>query len=192
MSAKTDNKGKHTVTVDVAKVEAGNGLEKTDNTIKLKVKSKQGEENLLTVDTDGASVTKGEFNTVVTDTTAAAGQAGNTNTNDRGKVTVKASNGADATDADKKKVATVGDVAKAINEAATFVKAENTNDEISDNPVDDGQNDALKAGDTLTLKAGKNLKVKRDGANVTFALAKDLDVTSAKVSDTCNAKSKCY
>ena len=183
VSAKTDNKGKHTVTVDVAKVEAGNGLEKTDNTIKLKVKSKQGEENLLTVDTDGASVTKGEFNTVVTDTTAAAGQAGNTNTNDRGKVTVKASNGADATDADKKKVATVGDVAKAINEAATFVKAENTNDEISDNPVDDGQNDALKAGDTLTLKAGKNLKVKREGKEVTFALAKDLDVKTATVSE---------
>ncbi len=61
-------------------------------------------------------------------------------------------------------MATVGDVAKAINDAATFVKVENDDSAtIDDSPTDDGANDALKAGDTLTLKAGKNLKVKRDG-----------------------------
>ncbi|PRL64339.1 hypothetical protein BV058_01351 [Haemophilus influenzae] len=189
VSAKTDTAtGKHTVTIDVKEVEAGNGLEKTDNTIKLKVKNKAGEENLLTVDADGASVTKGEFNTVVTDATTAAGQGGNANTNDRGKVTVKASAaGADAaaTDADKKKVATVGDVAKAINSASTFVKVGSTTDDIEDDAVngDDTKDEALKAGDTLTLKAGKNLKVKRDGKEVTFALAKDLDVKTATVSE---------
>ncbi|WP_096108859.1 Hia/Hsf adhesin N-terminal domain-containing protein [Neisseria lactamica] len=184
VSAKTGADGKHTVTVDVATVEAGNGLEKdttTGNTIKLKVKSKAGEENLLTVGNDGVSVTKGEFNTVETTTTT--GQGGNAN--DRGKVTVKASaNVGQATADDKKKVATVGDVAEAINSAATFVKVESTEDEIEDNQQADNADQALKAGDTLTLKAGKNLKVKRDGKDVTFALAKDLDVKTAKVSDT--------
>ncbi|WP_301669048.1 Hia/Hsf adhesin N-terminal domain-containing protein [Neisseria benedictiae] len=185
VSAKTTN-GKHTVTVDVATVEAGNGLEKdttTGNRIKLKVKSKAGEENLLTVSDDGVSVTKGEFNTVETTTTT--GQGGNAN--DRGKVTVKASaNVGQATADDKKKVATVGDVAEAINSAATFVKVESTDEDIENGATtqDATKDQALKAGDTLTLKAGKNLKVKRDGKDVTFALAKDLDVKTAKVSDT--------
>lgn len=186
VSAKTGADGKHTVTVDVATVEAGNGLEKdttTGNTIKLKVKSKAGEENLLTVSDDGVSVTKGEFNTVETTTTT--GQGGNAN--DRGKVTVKASaNVGQATADDKKKVATVGDVAEAINSAATFVKVESTDEDIENGATtqDATKDQALKAGDTLTLKAGKNLKVKRDGKDVTFALAKDLDVKTAKVSDT--------
>ncbi|WP_304670339.1 Hia/Hsf adhesin N-terminal domain-containing protein [Neisseria bergeri] len=185
VSAKTGTDGKHTVTVDVATVEAGNGLEKdtttTSNTIKLKVKSKAGEENLLTVSDDGVSVTKGEFNTVETTTTT--GQGGNAN--DRGKVTVKASaNVGQATADDKKKVATVGDVADAINDAATFVKVENDDTAtIDDKPTDDGQNDALKAGDTLTFKAAKNLRVKRDGKSVTFDLAKDIEAKTATVSD---------
>ncbi|NXZ85309.1 hypothetical protein HZI61_09075, partial [Haemophilus influenzae] len=71
----------------------------------------------------------------------------------------------------------------AINDAATFVKAENTEDEINDKPTDDGTKDALKAGDTLTLKAGKNLRVKREGKNVTFALAKDITTENATFSN---------
>ncbi|WP_308020766.1 Hia/Hsf adhesin N-terminal domain-containing protein [Neisseria bergeri] len=183
VSAKTGTDGKHTVTVDVATVEAGNGLEKdttTSNTIKLKVKSKAGEENLLTVGTDGVSVTKGEFNTV--DTTTPAGQGASAD--NRGKVTVKASNGT-ATADDKKKVATVGDVANAINSAATFVKVESTDEDIENGATtqDATKDQALKAGDTLTLKAGKNLKVKRDGSNVTFALAKSIQTDSATLSE---------
>lgn len=189
VSAKTGADGKHTVTVDVATVEAGNGLEKdttTGNTIKLKVKSKAGEENLLTVGNDGVSVTKGEFNTVETTTTT--GQGGNAN--DRGKVTVKASaTGANAaaTEEDKKKVATVGDVAKAINSAATFVKVESTTDDIEDSTANENttEDQALKAGDTLTFKAGKNLKAKLDkgGKSVTFALAKSIETDSATLSE---------
>ncbi|WP_308027601.1 Hia/Hsf adhesin N-terminal domain-containing protein [Neisseria bergeri] len=183
VSAKTTN-GKHTVTVDVATVEAGNGLEKdttTSNTIKLKVKSKAGEENLLTVGDDGVSVTKGEFNTV--DTTTPAGQGASAN--NRGKVTVKASNGT-ATEDDKKKVATVGDVADAINSAATFVKVESTTDDIENDAANGNttEDQALKAGDTLTFKAGKNLKAKLDGKNVTFALAKSIETDSATLSKT--------
>ncbi|WP_308033690.1 Hia/Hsf adhesin N-terminal domain-containing protein [Neisseria bergeri] len=185
VSAKTTN-GKHTVTVDVATVEAGNGLEKdttTSNTIKLKVKSKAGEENLLTVGTDGVSVTKGEFNTV--DTTTPAGQGASAN--NRGKVTVKASNGT-ATADDKKKVATVGDVADAINSAATFVKVESTDEDIENGAANGNttEDQALKAGDTLTFKAGKNLKAKldKDGKSVTFALAKSIETDSATLSKT--------
>ncbi|WP_308028507.1 Hia/Hsf adhesin N-terminal domain-containing protein [Neisseria bergeri] len=187
VSAKTTN-GKHTVTVDVATVEAGNGLEKdttTGNTIKLKIKSKAGEENLLTVGNDGVSVTKGEFNTVETTTTT--GQGGNAN--DRGKVTVKASaNVGQATADDKKKVATVGDVADAINSAATFVKVESTTDDIENDAANGNttEDQALKAGDTLTFKAGKNLKAKLDktGKSVTFALAKSIETDSAALSKT--------
>nr|WP_308076289.1 Hia/Hsf adhesin N-terminal domain-containing protein [Neisseria polysaccharea] len=175
----TSANGKHTITIDVAETQVGDGLEKgTDGTIKLKTKA--GDDNLLTVSADGASVTKGSFADVNTD----APTQGQTADANRGKVVVKASNGTDATDADKKKVATVGDVANAINSAATFVKVESTEDEIEDNQPADNADQALKAGDTLTLKAGKNLKVKRDGKDVTFALAKDLDVKTAKVSDT--------
>ncbi|WP_304671189.1 Hia/Hsf adhesin N-terminal domain-containing protein [Neisseria bergeri] len=185
VSAKTTN-GKHTVTVDVATVEAGKGLEKdtttTSNTIKLKIKSKAGEENLLTVSNDGVSVTKGEFNTVTTDATAA-----DANTNERGKVTVKASANGTPDDTDNKKVATVGDVAKAINDAATFVKVESTTDDIEDGTANGNTADdqALKAGDTLTFKAGKNLKAKLDkgGKSVTFALAKSIETDSATLSE---------
>ncbi|MFQ3072253.1 Hia/Hsf adhesin N-terminal domain-containing protein [Neisseria polysaccharea] len=174
----TSANGKHTITIDVAETQVGDGLEKgTDGTIKLKTKA--GDDNLLTVSADGASVTKGSFADVNTD----APTQGQTADANRGKVVVKASNGTDATDADKKKVATVGDVANAINSAATFVKVESTEDEIEDNQQADNADQALKAGDTLTLKAGKNLKVKRDGKDVTFALAKDLDVKTATVSD---------
>lgn len=176
----TSANGKHTVTIDVAETKVGDGLKKdNDGKIKLKVDNEDGN-NLLTVDaTKGASVTKGEFNTVTTDATA-AGQTADAN---RGKVTVKASNGADASESDKKKVATVGDVATAINSAATFVKVESTEDEIDADTTDDSKNDALKAGDTLTFKAGKNLKAKRDGKNITFALTNDLNVKTATVSD---------
>lgn len=178
VTSKYDN-GKHTITIDVAETKVGDGLEK-DTDGKIKVKAKDGADNLLTVDANGASVAKGSFEAVKTD----APNAGTTAGTNRGKVVVKASNGTDATDDDKKKVATVGDVADAINSAATFVKVESTEDEIEDNQPADNADQALKAGDTLTLKAGKNLKVKRDGKNVTFALAKDLDVKTAKVSDT--------
>ncbi|WP_118816618.1 Hia/Hsf adhesin N-terminal domain-containing protein [Neisseria lactamica] len=175
----TSANGKHTITIDVAETKVGDGLKK-DTDGKIKVKAKDGADNLLTVDANGASVAKGSFADVNTNAPA-QGQTADTN---RGKVVVKASNGTVSED-DKKKVATVGDVAEAINSAATFVKVESTEDEINDaDTADAGNNDALKAGDTLTLKAGKNLKVKRDGKDVTFALAKDLDVKTAKVSDT--------
>lgn len=172
VSAKTEN-GKHTVTIDVAetKIEASDGIEKT-NDDKLKLKVKTGDDNLLTVGTAGASVAKGKLEVV--STTA--------NGDKKGQVKAKGANGTDATDKD---VATVKDVAEAINKAETFVKVENTTDDIEDAAANGADNteEALKAGDTLTFKAGKNLKVKRSGKEITFDLAKNLDVKTATVSD---------
>lgn len=182
VSAKTDGNGKYTVTVDVAEITAGSGLKKDGNAISLN--TTKDANNLLTVKDDGSvEVAKGSFADVKTDATA-TGQVADPN---RGKVVVKSStNGAAATDTDNKKAATVGDVAKAINDASTFVKVGSTTDDIENDAAGENETEdqALKAGDTLTLKAGKNLKVKRVGKDVTFALAKDLDVKTAKVSDT--------
>ena len=84
---------------------------------------------------------------------------------------------------DENKVATVSNVANAINKAKWFAKADNKGGEIADdartNDADDADGQAMGAGDKLTLKAGKNLRVKRDGANFTFAT--NNDVTFNKV-----------
>ena len=171
VSAKTEN-GKHTVTIDVAetKIEVSDGIEKTTDG-KLKLKAKTGDDNLLTVGTEGASVAKGKLEVV--STTA--------NGDKKGQVKAKGANGTDA--ATDKDVATVKDVADAINSAAWIAKVENTDDSV-DTPTEDDEGTAVKAGDTLNLKAGKNLKAKRDGQNITFALAKDITVEAANVENT--------
>ena len=93
-----------------------------------------GNTRTITVD-----VTKGELVNATTD--AQTGNAVNTN---RGKVTVK--NG----DADK--VATVKNVADAINSAATIIKAANKHDEtITDtDETKDDKGETVKAGDDVT------------------------------------------
>lgn len=171
VSAKTEN-GKHTVTIDVAetKIEVSDGIEKTTDG-KLKLKAKTGDDNLLTVGTEGASVAKGKLEVV--STTA--------NGDKKGQVKAKGANGTDA--ATDKDVATVKDVADAINSAAWIAKVENTDDSV-DTPTENDEGTAVKAGDTLNLKAGKNLKAKRDGQNITFALAKDITVEAANVENT--------
>ena len=84
-------------------------------------------------------------------------------------------------DKDDNKVTTVKNVADMINSAKWFAKASNTTDEVTDaNKTDDTDNadgHAMSAGDKLTLKAGKNLRVKRDGADFTFALNNTVDLT---------------
>ena len=173
--------GKHTITVSVAETKANSGLEKDSDTIKLKVDKNTN--NVLTVSDSGTAVTKGEFNTV--DTSVPAENATTETKANRGKVTVNGvTDLTKATETDKKKVATVIDVATAINSAATFVKTENLTTALDeDNPTDDGSDDALKAGDTLTFKAGRNLKVKRSGKEITFDLAKNLEAKTATFSD---------
>ena len=91
-----------------------------------------------------------------------------------GKVTVS--------DADKGKLATVDTVAEAINSAATFVKVADSQEVITASTAND-KGVAVKSGDTVTHTAGKNLKVKRDGQSVTYALAQDIDVNSVKATN---------
>ena len=78
---------------------------------------------------------------------------------------------------DENKVASVGDVANAINNA--FWKATGATD---GGEFADGNNtteEAVKAGDKVTFKAGKNIKLKQDGKNFTYSLNPVLsDITS--------------
>ena len=80
------------------------------------------------------------------------------------------------------KVATVQNVVNAINSAATFVKVADSQEVITASTADDN-GVAVKSGDTVTHTAGKNLKVKRDGKSVTYALAQDIDVNSVKATN---------
>ena len=87
----------------------------------------------------------------------------------RGKVTVNAG--------DENKVATVKNVADAINSAAWTVKVADSQEAIETSTAND-KGASVSAGTTVTHTAGKNLKVKRDGNNVTYALANDVSVNT--------------
>ena len=131
------------------------------------VVSGKTDDNTRTITVD---VAKGELVNATTDA-----QTGNTVNANRGKVTVKSG--------DDNKVATVKNVADAINSAATIIKAVNEHDtaitDTDETKNDDGE--VVKAGDDVTYKAGKNLRIKRDTRNLTFALANDITVNNANV-----------
>ena len=113
----------------------------------------------LTVDGNGVKVNTGS----ITEATDVAGDA------NRGKVTVAAGEG--------NKVATVQNVANAINSASWTVKVADTQEEITTSTAND-KGSSVRAGNEITHVAGKNLKVKRDGRNVTYALANDVSVNT--------------
>ena len=159
------------------KVKVSDGIETTTNGIAVKAADKT-----LTVGKDGVKVNTGAI---------AAANGGDDQTINRGKVTVTPKTKADGTtetqaEAETRaasEIATVKNVADAINSAAWIAKVENTDDSV-DTPTENDKGTAVKAGDTLNLKAGKNLKAKRDGQNITFALAKDITVETANVENT--------
>lgn len=159
------------------KVKTSDGIETTTNGIAVKAADKT-----LTVGKDGVKVNTGAI---------AAANGGDDQTINRGKVTVTPKTKADGTtetqaEAETRaasEIATVKNVADAINSAAWIAKVENTDDSV-DTPTKNDKGTAVKAGDTLNLKAGKNLKAKRDGGNITFALAKDITVETANVENT--------
>lgn len=159
------------------KVKTSDGIETTTNGIAVKAADKT-----LTVGKDGVKVNTGAI---------AAANGGDDQTANRGKVTVTPKTKEDGTletqaEAETRaasEIATVKNVADAINSAAWIAKVENTDDSV-DTPTENDKGTAVKAGDTLNLKAGKNLRVKRDGGNITFALAKDITVETANVENT--------
>ena len=134
------------------------------------VVSGKTDDNKRTITVD---VAKGTLVNATTD--AKTGNIANAN---RGKVTV--------TNGDDNKVATVKNVADAINSAGTIIKAANAHDTVITD-TDEAKNDdgeVVKAGEEVTYTAGKNLRVKRDARNLTFALANDITVNSANVETT--------
>lgn len=175
-SVKADGKSLE-VDADGVKVKVSDGIETTTNGIKVKAADKT-----LTVGKDGVKVNTGAI---------AAANGGDDQTINRGKVTVTPKTKADGTtetqaEAETRaasEIATVKNVADAINSAAWIAKVENTDDSV-DTPTENDKGTAVKAGDTLNLKAGKNLRVKRDDGNITFALAKDITVETANVENT--------
>jgi len=94
-----------------------------------------------------------------------------TSGNDAGKVTVA--------DAEKGKVATVDNVAEAINSAGWKATATANGGEV------EGTSEQLvKPGETVNYIAGKNIKLKQDGANFTVSTTENVTFTNANVNST--------
>ena len=150
----------------------------TPDTVSVKYDVKAAD-NTINVSDAGVKVNTGSIELAKTDEKA----------NDRGKVTItpkaKVDGGTETQEEANKRaeteVATVKNVADAINSAATIIKAHNDNTEITDEVKDD-KGETVKAGEEVTYTAGKNLRVKRDTRNLTFALANNITVNSANVS----------
>ena len=164
-------------------VKTSDGLEKdTDGNIKVKpadksievtaegVKVKPADKSLettndgLKVKTDGTTITVGDNGLQVS-----TGSITNVTEGDKaGTVSVP--------EADKGKIATIGNVADAINNAAWNA----TSGEDGTGKAEGTTKEAVKAGDIVTLKAGNNLKLKQAGKEFTYSLNPELkDLTSA-------------
>lgn len=151
------------------KVKTSDGIETTTDGIAVKAADKT-----LTVGKDGVKVNTGAI---------AAANGGKVTVTPKTKEDGTLETQAEAETRAASEIATVKNVADAINSAAWIAKVENTDDSV-DTPTENDKGTAVKAGDTLNLKAGKNLKAKRDGQNITFALAKDITVETANVENT--------
>ena len=191
----TDNK---TSTIKYS-VNLGDGLEKDATTNKIKAKAGDGvtvgadgikvntgkglkidtaDGNKVAVNTDGTTITVDNDGKVkaVTGLTEAVTADNKTGTEKAGQVRPVA--------ADKGQLATVDTVAQAVNSAKWIAKATNTGADIEDA---DKTNDSattgegVAAGDEVTFTAGKNLRVKREGKNFTFATDKNVSFDSVKV-----------
>ena len=129
------------------------------------------------VKTDGKTVTvnnDGNLSVVTGNITKASDDVTQPNA---GKVTV--------TTGDENKVATVKNVADAINSAGWIVNTGKADNQDSFK-TETGTPTKVGAGDNVNFQAGKNLEVKREGQNIIYATSEDLDaktitVTTVKV-----------
>ena len=140
-TATVENTDGKTSTVKYS-VNLGNGLQKDDtgNTISVKPA-----DSSLVVDGNGVKVNTGTINNVTEGNTAG---------------TVAAKTG------DKNKIATVGNVVSAINNAAWVATSGKTE---AGELGKDATNQLVKAGDKVTFEADKNIKITQDGSKFTFA-----------------------
>ena len=87
-------------------------------------------------------------------------------------------------DDDKDKIATVGNVAEAIKAAAwNATSAATTSGENTGAKVQ-----PVKAGDTVTFEADKNIKIAQADGKFTFSTKDNVEFTTVKVGDTANGK----
>ncbi len=154
------------VGADGVKVKTSDGIETTTDGITVKAADKT-----LTVGKDGVKVNTGAI---------AAANGGKVTVTPKTKADGTTETQAEAETRAASEIATVKNVADAINSAAWIAKVENT-DDSADTPTENDKGTAVKAGDALTLTAGKNLRVNHVGGNITFALAKDITVETANV-----------
>ena len=148
--ASTDGK---TSTVKYS-VNLGNGLQKDDtgNTISVKPA-----DSSLVVDGNGVKVNTGTINNVTT-----GDKPG----------TVEANTG------DENKVATVGNVVSAINNAAwTATSGKTEAGELGKDAI----NQLVKAGDKVTFEADKNIKITQDGSKFTFATKDNVSFNTVQI-----------
>ena len=131
------------------------------------------------VKTDGKTVTvnnDGNLSVVTGNITKASDDVTQPNA---GKVTV--------TTGDENKVATVKNVADAINSAGWIVNTGKADDQNSFK-TEAGTATKVGAGDKVNFQAGKNLEVKRDGNNIIYATSDDLNVNNITVADNGSIK----
>ena len=131
------------------------------------------------VKTDGTTVTvnnDGNLTVVTGNITKASDDVTNS---DAGKVTVNTG--------DDNKVATVKNVADAINSAGWIVNTGKADDQNSFK-TEAGTAKKVGAGDKVNFQAGKNLEVKRDGDNIIYATSDDLSVNNITVADNGSIK----
>ena len=149
----------------------GNGLTNGDGTIVVKPadKSINVSDAGVKVNADGTTITVGDKGLQVN---TGAIEPVTTGSNP-GTVKVK--------DNDTGKIATVDTVVNAINNAAWNV----TSGEEDSGKAEGTTKEAVKAGNTVTLKAGNNLKLKQVGKEFTYSLNPELkDLTSASFINT--------
>ena len=155
----------------------GDGLEKDATTNKIKVKAA---DKSLEVTNDGVKV-KAADNTLTTDDNGLKVNTGTINPVDSGD---KAGTVAVNTD-DAGKIATVDTVVNAVNNAAWNATAAKTNDGENGGTV---KKQAVKAGDTVTFEADKNIKIAQTDGKFTFSTKDNVEFTTVKVGDTTNGK----
>ena len=157
----------------------GNGLTNGDGTIVVKPadKSINVSDAGVKVNADGTTITVGDnglqVNTGAITVNDKDGKGADDKPVNAGTVSVK--------DTDKGKIATVDTVVNAINNAAWNV----TSGEDGTGKAEGTTKEAVKAGNTVTLKAGNNLKLKQVGKEFTYSLNPELkDLTSASFINT--------
>ena len=152
-------------------VNLGKGLEKDDTTNKITVKA---DEKSLTVGADGVKA-KTDNKTITTGDNGLKVVTGRIKSANSGTMQVK--------EGDTGKIATVDSVVNAVNNAAFTLKASSTTGGTRNtNSTVEANGEAIKAGNTIEMIAGKNLDVKHDeNGKITFATVENPSFKTVQV-----------